>query len=238
MGFALLSRPDDGHPLNVWAQLADIEEVDGDLRPRDREFLHSVGKALADHDCATRFCVTLLHSHFPVSKDEALVETLTEDGTIVTEVLPLRTAETDAGIVPRSWMFANACAADGLEELSVLTWSRQGHLPQEPIAARDKNVIADLVGIYRGWGMTDRFGMALAGPAPRAGMIWTEDTDAEGRHLVQTQRAVEEVRNRRPIMTMYTFNRDGSFIITLGCCAQGPSGRGHTGGKHPWGVKY
>lgn len=238
MSFRLLSRPAAGNPLSVWGQLADIDEVDGELSSHDRQFLSAVGKTLASYDCATRFAVTLLHSHFTVSNNEALVESVTSTETLETLVLPLGQVEDDPGIVPRSWMFSQSDAGQDREDLNVLTWIHRKDLPQANLGIQDQYLIAELAKLYRFMGVTDRFGMALSGPTPREGMIWTEDTDADHRHLLQTQRTLEEVTERLPIMTMYTFNRDGSFIVTLGCCTQGPSGRGHMGTRHPWGVKY
>lgn len=234
MGFALLSRQDDGHPLSVWSQLADIDEVVGDLCARDRAFLRDVGRLLAKHGAATRFGVTLLHSHFPVSSTEALVEAVGEDGKLITQVLPLQAAEDDPAIVPRSWMFAHECVVEGREELSVLTWSRRDHLPQQPLSACDSALIVDLAATFRDWGMTGRFGMALCGPAPGTGMIWAEGNDCDGRHLVQAPRPLEEVEGLGPVKTLYSFDRAGSGIIALGCCLSGSAGHGHGDARHPW----
>lgn len=234
MGFAFLSRPEDGHPLSVWSRLADIEEVEGALGPRDRAFLRQVGRVLADHGAAGRFGITLLHSHFPVARDEALVEGVGEDGKLITQVMPLDIAEGDAAIVPRCWMFADDCATDGREELSVLTWSRRDHLPQKPLSSEDHGLIAELARLFRARGMTGRFGMALCGPAPGTGRIWTEDNDAFGRHLIQIPQPVEEVARRHPITTLYAFAAEGG-IIGLGCCCAHPAAgqSGITGYK--WG---
>lgn len=219
MDFELLSRPDQGHPLSVWSQLADIEEVEGELGARDRAFLRAVGELLAEQQVEGRFAVTLLHSHFPVARDEALVEAITEDDKLVTEVQPLGTAEADPAIVPQSWMFADACAANGGEELSVLTWTRRDHLPQAPLSPADRALIADMAQLFRSHGMTGRFGLALAGPAPGTGMIWTEGNDAQGRHLMQIRLPVEEVERRGPVMTRYGFGPGGA-VVRLGCCTQ------------------
>lgn len=219
MGFDLLSRPDEGHPLSVWSQLSDIDEVEGDLGPTDRAFLRAVGQMLAKHGAEDRFAVTLLHSHFPVARDEALVEAITEDDKLVTVVMSLRSAEADPAIVPQSWMFADACAVDGREELNVLTWSRCDHLPQAPLSAADDRLIADLARIFRSRGMTGRFGLGLAGPAAGTGMIWAEGNDADGRHLVQVRQPVEEVERRGPVMTRYSFDAEGE-VVRLGCCTQ------------------
>lgn len=219
MGFHLLSRPDQGHPLSVWSQLADIEEVEGDLGPRDRAFLHAVGEILAERGAEGRFAVTLLHSHFPVAGHEALVEAITEDDKLVTQVLSLRAVEADPTIVPQSWMFADACATGGREELSVLTWARRDHLPQAPLSAADDALIADLARVFRSRGMTGRFGLALAGPAAGTGMIWTEGNDAHGRHLMQIRLPIDEVRRRGPVMTRYSFGPGGE-VVRLGCCTQ------------------
>lgn len=218
MSFDLLTRPEDGHPLSVWSQLADIEAIDGELCKGDRAFLHEVGRSLAGHGAATRFAVTLLHSHFPVARDEALVEAIGEDGKIITQVRPLHATEGDAGIVARSWMFADECAADGCEELSVLTWSNRDHLPQEPLSDGDTGLISDLARLHREWGMTGRFGMALSGPAPGTGMIWTEGNDSDCRNLVQAPWPLEEVEDHGPVITLFSFKPDGSAIVPLGCC--------------------
>lgn len=228
MGFDLLSRPDAGHPLSVWSQLPDIEAVGGDLDARDRAFLRLVGQVLVAHDATGRFAVTLLHSHFPVGSHEALVEAITEDDRLVTLVTPLRAAEADPGVVPQSWMFADDCAADGREELSVLSWSRRDHLPQAPLSAADAPLIADLARLFRKHGMTGRFGLALAGPAAGTGMIWTEGNDADGRHLAQIRLPREEIARRAPVVTRYAFEPDGGFV-TLGCCTQDHAHHGQMG---------
>ena len=157
-----------------------------------------------------------------------------EDGKLITQVLPLDVADEDAAVVPRSWMFADCCGAGAGEPLHVLTWSLRDHLPQEPLSAHDDVLIAELARTFRDWGMTGRFGMALSGPAPGTGMIWTEGNHVDSRHLVQAPRPLEDVQDRGPVTTLYAFSADGADIVPLCCCVSGRAASEHIWSRRPW----
>jgi hypothetical protein len=76
--------------------------------------------------------------------------------------------------------------------------------------------------------------MALIGRLPDSDKIWTEGTDFLGRQLVQEQLPLSEVEARNPIKTMWVFDEEGKFLITLGCCLRDKDG--HTGRRHKSGM--
>lgn len=64
-------------PLQL-AELPDISEVEP-LNENDRACFRDVREVLARHGLLSRFGLTLLHQHFPVGPDEALLETFDAD---------------------------------------------------------------------------------------------------------------------------------------------------------------
>ncbi len=233
----LLKRNSSGEQaLCVWSQLPDIETVTDCLSTQDRAFLDSVGAILCKERQTARFAVTLLHSHFEVRADECLVEALDSDHRhLITSVRPLDEVKANADIVVKSWMFSQDPPNAGAEDLQALTWSRRADLPQSPLGDGDARVIHNLANLFRESRVSTRFGMALVGQLPDGDKIWTEGTDFLGRRLVQEQLAVSEVEARNPIKTMWVFDEEGRFLITMACCLRTRDGSGHTGRVHPGG---
>jgi hypothetical protein len=177
-----------------------------------------------------------LHSHFEVRAHEALVESLDRDRRyLIANVRPLAEVEGSQEFAPKSWKFSIEPPDAGTEQLEILTWSERKSLPQSPLSDDDALLIHALANIYRENKVAGIFGMALVGQLPDSGMIWTEGTDFLGRRLVQEQLPVSEVEARNPIKTMWVFDEEGRFLITLGCCLRTRDGKGHTRAPHPAG---
>ena len=96
-------------------------------------------------------------------------------------------------------------------------------------------VIHHLADLFRTFEVSNLFGMALVGQLPDNDKIWTEGTDFLGRRLVQEQLSVTDVEARNPIKTMWVFDEEGKYLITLGCCLRTRDGKSHTGSVHPAG---
>jgi hypothetical protein len=70
------------------AELPDISEVKP-LDERDKACFREVREVLSRHGLLERFGLTLLHQHFPLSDDEALLETIdTEKRTLTIKPVP------------------------------------------------------------------------------------------------------------------------------------------------------
>lgn len=221
--------------LNAWSQLPDIEKVTDRLSVKDEQFLERIGRILVAYRQTSRFAVTLLHSHFEVSGEEVLVERLDEGRKfLVTEVRGLSAISADETIIPKSWRYTTAPGRDG-KEFEVLTWSERSAVPQLPLRSDDELVIRDLAAVFKEHNAENTFGMSLVGTLPERENIWTEGTDFDGRRLVQEQLPCKEVDARNPIKTMWVFDEEGRFLITLGCCLRTRDGKGHTRAPHPAG---
>jgi hypothetical protein len=232
--YSLKNHPSDEQTLSAWSQLPDIEEITDCLSMQDKAFLESVGAILCRERQTSRFAVTLLHSHFKVSADECLVEGLDEkSGYLVTTVEPLCNVELNEAFVVKSWKFSQEPPLGGTDELQVLSWGRRADIPQSPLTDRDAGLIHDLANLFRESNVSNLFGMALVGPLADSGKIWTEGTDFVGRRLVQEQLPIGEVEARNPIKTMWVFDEEGRFLITLLCCLRTRDGKSHTGSVHP-----
>lgn len=222
--------------LSAWSQLPDIEKMTDRLSVQDEAFLESVGRIVANERQTARFAVTLLHSHFSVRADETLVESFDNDRRhLVTAVRPRLEVETTEDFAIKSWMFSHDPPDGGVENLEVMTWVRRSDLPQSPLGDRDNALLHELASVFRDGRVSNTFGMALIGKLADAGRIWTEGTDFLGRRLVQEQLAISEVEARNPIKTMWVFDEEGRFLITLGCCLRTRDGKSHTGSVHPAG---
>jgi hypothetical protein len=234
MSYSLKNDPSGEQALSAWSQLLDIETVTDCLSMQDRVFLESVGAILCKRRQTSRFAVTLLHSHFAVRADECLVEALDDERrNLITTVEPLAEVQGNEDFVVKSWMFGQDPRVAGFEDLQVLTWSRRVDLLQPPLSDSDAGLIHDLAELFRESKVLNLFGMALVGQLADSGKMWTEGTDFLGRRLVQEQLPVSEVEVRNPIKTMWVFDEEGKFVITLGCCLRTRDGKSHTGSVHP-----
>ena len=229
---ALKNCPDEQQTLSTWSNLPDIELVTDSLSMQDRSFLNGIGSLLADAQQTSRFGVTLLHSHFEVRSDECLVEASEKDGSIVTSVKLLTEVDTDNDVVASSWMFSQNPPENYIEALDVLTWRKRADEHQIPLNERDAVLIHTLAEQFRAYRVTKLFGMCLVGKPADTGRIWTEGTNFEERRLVQEQLPLIEVEAREPVKTVWAFDQDGKYLITMGCCYQLSSKRGHSGDKH------
>lgn len=222
--------------LHEWSRHPDITNVSAQLSKDDEALFAGIGRILARTGQTSRFAVTLLHSHFEVRNDEILIESREASGHIITEICRFDST-VHAGLTLRSWAFKERPADGDPVNLTPLTMVRKDELNCAPLIEQDTLLLQALASHFRVWDRaTQRFGMALVGNRPEPGMVWTEGTIERERVLIQEQLREEEVNRRDPIRTMWTFAEDGSRRITMGCCVQGPSNRGHTGTRHPWGV--
>jgi hypothetical protein len=236
MDSLLKNDPSGERSLSLWSQLPDIETITDCLSAQDRAFLENVGAVLREERQTSRFAVTLLHSHFEVRSDECLVEAFDSDRRyLITTVEPLAVLNQNEEIVVKSWKFREDPPETGVENLQVLTWSRRSDIPQAPLNDSDVKVIHHLADLFRTFEVSNLFGMALVGQLPDNDKIWTEGTDFLGRRLVQEQLSVTDVEARNPIKTMWVFDEEGKYLITLGCCLRTRDGKSHTGSVHPAG---
>jgi hypothetical protein len=220
--------------LSKWSELPDIEKVTDRLSVEGEKFLEGVGRTLFDWRQTSRFAVTLLHSHFEVYADEALVESLDyERRYLITSIRPLKEVMGSQEFVPKSWKFNVDAPESRTERIEILTWGSRTSIPQAPLSNDDEPLVHSLADIFREHKVCDRFGMALVGPLADTDKIWTEGTDFLGRRLIQEQFPIREVEARNPIKTMWVFGEDGKFLITLLCCLRTRDGSGHTGRVHP-----
>lgn len=213
-----------------WQGLPDIDKVNGILTREDTAVLRSIGSLLVRANQTSRFAVTLLHSHFELRAGELLQDSYECNGTLLTQAMPI--ADCNSRLSPRSWRFSEAGA------IKPVTWILTDQLPQQPVGEADLPLLSEVSRHLKLTGTLNRFGMALPGRLPSPGMIWTEGAETEGRRLIQEEMPLATVKARNPIMTMYLFDDVGDYIISLGCCEQGPSNRGHLKRRHPWGIKY
>ena len=220
--------------LHAWSQLPDIGVVP-EFQPQDAQFFDAIGSILAQAGQTERFAVTLLHSHFEVQASEFLVEARAPTGEVITSV---RTADEVVGIALRakSWMFNPSPPKSRLEEISVLTWVDQESLLQPPLQESDQFLLHNLAKAFRRHGdAVHRYGMALTWDKPQPGSVWMEGASPDDRLLVQSQIPAEELRDAT--RTWWVFDDKGRHTITLGCCRQLTSNRGHSGLRHSQGIE-
>jgi hypothetical protein len=219
---------------NPWSFLPDINLLSETGISACPAFFADMGKLLAKAGATERFCVTLLHSHFNVFGDEILVDAFNaETQTIICNVCTATEAGHD--LVPKSWMFAKSGSVGGFEDLRILSWVGQDDLPQACLASTDFSLMHRCAEIYREHRVIHNFGMALIGPRAPMGMIWTEDTDFEARHLVQRPVRIGSPENDNAMITVWHFDSTGKVSIAAGCCRRTRDGSGHTGLPHPKG---
>jgi len=234
MSASLKDIPAARKNLSKWSELPDIEKVTDHLSVEGERFLESVGRILCDCRQTSRFAVTLLHSHFEVYANEALVESLDHERRyLITSIRPLKEVMANEEFVPKSWKFKADPAESGTKRIEILTWGSRACIPQAPLNDDDELLMRSLGDIFRGYKLCNRFGMALVGPLADTDKIWTEGTDFLGRRLVQEQFPIHEMEARNPMKTMWVFDEDGKFLITLLCCLRTRDGKSHTGRVHP-----
>lgn len=76
-------------------RLPDVTEVEP-CGANDEACLAEIRQVLAKHGALKRFGLTLLHSHFPITDDEVLVETCDIQNRTLT-IKPVKAAEVDEG---------------------------------------------------------------------------------------------------------------------------------------------
>lgn len=98
-----------------WSELKDIDDVEP-LNDADSECLAEIRDVLKRYGRLERFGVALLHSHFPMSPDEALVESSDEENRTLT-LTPVPQAEAEKNSVGTVWMLR-----DG--DITTMSWCR------------------------------------------------------------------------------------------------------------------
>jgi len=74
-----------------WAAIPDISETEP-LSQTDKDCLREIRDVLSRFDCLDRFGVSLIHKHFDIADDEALLETIDVDQRTLT-VRPVKKAD-------------------------------------------------------------------------------------------------------------------------------------------------
>lgn len=236
MSFELVTRPPCDGDLSVWSDLPGVDAVSDRLSREDQDFFAAVGEYLAEMGQTDRLGLALLHSHFPVGREEVLVDRSAGDrDEILTSVHGVHAIENDAAFVPNSWMFDQHATADDIEHLHIITWAQRDGLELRPLDNEDSDLMHGLGSLFRQFQATRRFGMTLVDHAPAEGKIWTEGEWVDRRELLREQLPLAEVQSRDPLMTVWTFDSGGKSFKGRGCCIPRPAHQGHSTRPHPGG---
>jgi hypothetical protein len=219
-----------------WGLLPHIGTVTAHLSQRDEQFLQAVGTILSAHGETSRIAVTLLHSHFQVEHSEVLVERFDQSlNLIVTTVHPREDLNMFSQLVPKSWKVCQSSQRGIDGRIEPLTYIEASELVQRPLGPEDEPLVRCLTTAFVSFDVTERFGLAHPGRLPSEGTMWVEGEQCTDRYLVQEQIDRAIVESRDPIRTMWLFDAEGKYIITLGCCRRTRDGKSHTGTVHPVG---
>lgn len=115
-----------------WGTLPDIDSVRRPLTELDSACLAEVRSVLSKHGRLDRFGIVLLHKHFELDADEALVETIDQENRILT-VQPVKRRDV-AGAIPTQWSLASEDAAQWCQTSCI--WTDMKHVAQ-PHRSRD-----------------------------------------------------------------------------------------------------
>jgi hypothetical protein len=232
MGAKKVTNSNHAH---AWSSLPDVSDVSDRLAPEVRAMFFKVGRLLASAGQTSRFALTLLHSHFDLDADELLVEARDSSGKFVTTVLK-KDQTRSLDLVARSWMF-DAPLGGGKPVMRVITWARAEDMIYPALGATDAALLDKVAAeLLRTSDAIGKYGMAIVAEHPKRGMMWSESTCVTERILEQEQVPVVDIRWRRALRTMWTFDKEGRHVITMGCCKQLPANRGHSGLRHPRGI--
>jgi hypothetical protein len=116
--------------LETLPPLPDIDEVEA-FSEKDHACINAIREILRQHEALGRFGLTLLHSHFNVTNDEVLVETVdTETRTLVTR--PVKADDKTIGnSIETSWRLDSPTGLARCETRCNKTWGPNGpHIRQ------------------------------------------------------------------------------------------------------------
>lgn len=123
------------NPLQVapiqWSSLKNIDAVEP-INDGDMPCLIEVRDVLRKHGKLDRFGVTLVHSHFPLTDDEVMLETADEESrTLITKAT--KRSDTGSNIVGTMWVL-------GEGDINTMSWCRRychdglfGHSPRHNV---------------------------------------------------------------------------------------------------------